>query len=376
MLHDHENRNVLSTTNYQQLTINYQPMRPINTALLSFGMSGQVFHAPFLQVLQGFHFYAVWERTKHLAQKKYPQVKTYGTLEELLADEAIELVVVNTPNYTHYEYAGKALAAGKHVIVEKPFTTTVEEGKELIERARKQKKVLSVYQNRRYDSDYRTVKKIVGEGWLGEIVEVEIHYDRYKEELSPKLHKETPGPGRGVLFDLGSHLIDQALQLFGMPDAVFADIRILRPLSLVDDYFELLLYYPRLRIRLHSSYMVREALPAYVLHGSKGSFIKAKTDVQENALQSGAIPGSADWGREPESERGLLHVEKEGELVKQHVVSLQGNYGDYYETMYQAIRNHAAPPVTAEEGLDVVRIIRAAFESSEQKKVIKVLPEG
>lgn len=283
-------------------------MRPIKTALCSFGMSGKLFHAPFLQILEGFKLYAVWERSKKVVKEIYPQVISYDSYEELLKDEAIELVIVNTPNYTHFDFAHKALLAGKHVVVEKPFTVTVQEGEELITLAKQQGKILSVYQNRRFDSDYKIVKRIVEEGSLGTIVEAEFHFDRYKEELSPKQHKETPGPGTGSLYDLGSHLIDQALQLFGKPQAVFADIHIVRPISSVVDYFELLMYYPALRVRLHSSYLVREPLPAYILHGSKGSFIKTKSDVQEEALQSGQMPDDIEWGAEPESERGLLHT--------------------------------------------------------------------
>lgn len=345
-------------------------MQPVNTALLSFGMSGQIFHAPFLQVHVGFKFYAVWERTKNLAQQKYPGVKTYKTLEELLKDEAIELVVVNTPSGTHYQYAKECLQAGKNVIVEKPFTATVEEGEELIRLAHQKNKLLSVYQNRRYDSDYKILKKIIDEDWLGAIVEAEFHYDRYTEELSYKVHKETPGPGVGVVYDLGSHLIDQALKLFGMPQAVFADIRIVRSISKVDDYFELLLYYNGLRVRLHSSYLVREPLPAYILHGRKGSFIKAKTDVQETDLQAGKIPDTPGWGQEPENQKGFLHTEKDGKIIKEYVPSLQGNYIQYYDGIYAALRNGQPPPVTAEEGLNVIRIITAAYKSNEQKKLI------
>ena len=219
-------------------------MQPINTALCSFGMSGWVFHAPFIAADPHFKLYAVWERSKNLAEQKYPGIKTYRTLEDMLADNAVELVIVNTPNVTHYEYAKKALLAGKHVVVEKPFTVTVAEAQELIELAQHQNKKISVYQNRRYDSDYRTIKKVLDEKLLGKLVEAEFHFDRYNEELSPKQHKEIPQQGTGILYDLGSHLIDQALQLFGMPDSVFADIRVVRPISKVDDYFDLLLYYP------------------------------------------------------------------------------------------------------------------------------------
>jgi|SRR5690242_2025171 len=343
---------------------------PIKTALCSFGMSGYVFHAPFLSVNPHFNFYAVWERTKNKAQEKYPNVVTYRTLEELLADGLIELVIVNTPNYTHYEYAKKALEAGKHVVVEKPFTITVKEADELIELAKKQKKIISVYQNRRYDSDYKTVKKVLDKKLLGDLVEAEIHFDRYREELSPKKHKETPGPGAGVLYDLGSHIIDQALQLFGMPEKLFADIRVIRPLSKVDDYFEILLYYPKLRVRLKASYLVREALPGYIFHGMKGSFIKAKTDVQETLLQAGNIPTGKDWGMEPEAEKGLLHTDIDGVEVKEYLTSEQGNYNDYYNGIFEAIRHNKPVPVTAEDGKKVIQIIEAAFESSKKKRVL------
>jgi len=345
---------------------------PIKTALCSFGMSGVVFHSPFLSVNPDFNFYAVWERTKNKAQEKFPDLKTFRSLEKMLADELVELAIVNTPNYTHYEYAKKALEAGKHVIVEKPFTVNLKEAEELIALAKKQNKILSVYQNRRYDSDYKTIKKVLDQKLLGDLVEVEIHFDRYREELSPEKHKETPGQGAGVLYNLGSHLVDQALQLFGMPEKVFADIRIVRPLSKVDDYFELLLYYPKLRVRLKSSYLVREALPGYILHGLKGSFIKAKTDIQETMLQAGNMPGGKDWGTEPDSEKGLLHTEIDGKIVREYITSEQGNYGDYYKGIYEAIRNNKPVPVTAEEGENVIKIIQTAFESSRVQKVIEL----
>ena len=345
---------------------------PIKTALCSFGMSGLVFHSPFLSINPGFNFYAVWERTKNEAQKKFSNVITYRSLEEMLADELVELVIVNTPNYTHYDYTKQALEAGKHVIVEKPFTATVEEAEELIALAKKQNKVLSVYQNRRYDSDYKAIKKVVDEHLLGTLIEAEFHYDRFTEQLSYKVHKETPTPGVGIVYDLGSHLIDQALTLFGMPASVFADIDILRHGSKVDDYFELLMFYDHFRVRIHSSLLVREPLPAYIIHGTKGSFIKAKTDVQEIALQAGNIPNTPDWGREPENEQGLLHTEKDGKIIREYLPSFQGNYMDYYDGIYKALRLGQAPPVTAEEGLDVIKIITAAHESSLDKKVVKM----
>lgn len=346
-------------------------MTPVKTALCSFGMSGVVFHGPFLTVNPHFDLYAVWERTKNIAAEKYPGVTTYRTLEAMLADPVVELVIVNTPNYTHYDYSKKALLAGKHVIVEKPFTVTLEQARELTALAKTENRLLSVYQNRRYDSDFKTIKKVLAEKLLGELVEAEMHFDRFREELSPKKHKESPGPGAGVLYDLGAHLIDQALQLFGRPEKIFADIRIIRPLSLVDDYFELLLYYSSLRVRLKASYVVREALPGYILHGLKGSFIKAKTDVQETLLQQGVLPGGKEWGTEPEAEKGLLHTEINGKIVREYIPSQQGNYNEYYDAIYESIRHGKPLPVTAEEGAEVVAVIETAFESSRTGRVIE-----
>jgi len=347
-------------------------MNPIKTALCSFGMSGWVFHAPFIGVHPGFSFYAVWERSKQLAKQKFPDVITYTSYEDLLADNEVELVVVNTPNYTHFDYAKKALLAGKHVIVEKPFTIKTEEAKELIGLAKQSGKMISVFQSRRYDSDFKTVKEVADEGLLGNIVEAEIHYDRFNELLSPKVHKETPGPGTGVLYDLGSHLVDQALQLFGMPNAVFADLSIIRPISKVEDYMEVLLYYSNLRVRLKASYLVREALPSYIFHGSKGSFIKSRADVQEARLQASVSPDVADWGVEPKSEEGILHTEKDGKIIREHLPTLRGNYLEYYTGIYDAIRNKKQPPVTAEDGLKVIRIIESAYKSNSEKKVIEI----
>lgn len=347
-------------------------MQAIKTALCSFGMSGRVFHAPFLTTHPAFELYGVCERSTDKAKEYYPAVKVYRTIEAMLEDEVIELIVVNTPNTTHFEYCKAGLLAGKHVICEKPFTVTVEEANELIGLADTQNKKLSVFQNRRYDSDYKTIKQVLDQQLLGEIVEVEFHFDRFKEELSPKLHKETAGKGKGALYDLGSHLIDQALQLFGWPQALFADITAMRPISQVDDYFELLLYYPQSRVRLKGSYQVREALPGYIIHGNKGSFIKPKTDVQELQLQAGVLPTDESYGIEPDSEKGLLHTISNGEIIRKYIPSETGNYTAYYEAIYQSIRNEQPLPVTAEQGRDVVRIIEAAFESVALKKIIQL----
>jgi len=347
-------------------------MQPITTALCSYGMSGHVFHAPFISVNPKFNLYGVFERTKNEAQKRYPNIKTFRSLESMLDDDAIELVVVNTPNITHFDFAKKVINAGKHVVIEKPFTATVSEAEELIKLAKEKNVILSVYHNRRYDSDFKTVQKVLTDGLLGAIVEAEFHYDRFDPALSYKTHKETPSKGVGSLYDLGSHLIDQSLQLFGMPEAVFADVAALRPNSKVGDYFDLKLFYPSHRVILKSSYYVREPLPGNIVHGTKGSFIKTKADVQEKELIAGKMPDSANWGTELDTDKGLLHTEKDGKLIKEYIPSLKGNYMTYYDGIYEAIRDKKSVPVYAEEGMNVIKIIEAALKSNLEKKVVKL----
>ncbi len=347
-------------------------MKKIRVALLSFGMSGKVFHAPFLQQHPGFELYAVWERTKSESVEIYPDITIVRSLDAILEDDTIELVVVNTPTNTHYEYAKKVLEAAKSVIVEKAFTTTVTEAKMLTAIALEKKLLLSVYQNRRWDSDFQTVQKIIQDGVLGELKEVSFRFDRFKNTVGNKMHKEQPGPGAGLLNDLGPHLIDQALVLFGMPEKVFADIRILRPDSLVDDYFDLLLYYPSLRVRLTSSLLVKEPLPSFVLHGSKGSFIKSRGDIQEAALIAGKQPGAADWGIEPEDADGFVYTMIDGKDHQQKVRTLSGNYGMYYKKIYQSMMDHIPPPVTADDGIRVMQVLEAAVKSHETQAAITV----
>ncbi len=346
-------------------------MQTIKTALCSFGMSGWVFHAPFINSNKGFELYAVWERTKNLAAEKYPAIKTFRDLDTMLADENIDLVIVNTPSITHFDYAKKALLANKHVIVEKPFTPTVAEANQLISLAEKQQKLLSVFHNRRWDSDFLTTKKILNSKQLGDIKEAEIHYDRFVPELSYKQHKEAPTAGVGVVYDLGSHLIDTALQLFGMPDAVFADLMMMRVNSLVDDYCEILLYYPTFRVRLKATMFAKEP-QGFTVHGSKGSFLKSRSDVQETQLQLHKNPLDEDYGVESTSEYGLLHTEKDGVFVKEKIQSEKGNYGNYYDGIYQSVINKKSLPVTAEEAKNVIKIIEAVYQSKNKKTIINL----
>ena len=344
-------------------------MQKIKTALLSYGMSGKVFHAPFINFHPGFELVGAWERTKKLIREDYPTVKSYFAIEALLEDD-VDLVIVNTPVETHYEYAKKVLLAGKHAIVEKAFTTTVAQAQELAALAKEKGLKLAVFQNRRWDSDFKTVQKIISDEVLGEIVEAEFHFDRYNPLLSPKQHKETANSGAGILKDLGPHLIDQALCLFGLPKAVFADIRITREHSLVDDYIDILLYYPDFRVRLKAGFFVREPIPSYVIHGKKGSFLKSRGDVQEDDLKLGKKPNLDTWGTESKSKEGILHTQINNDVFIANIETLQGNYYDFFEGVYQSISNDTQEPVTAQDGVRVMQIIEAAIQSNAQKKAI------
>jgi scyllo-inositol 2-dehydrogenase (NADP+) len=346
-------------------------MQKVKTALLSFGMSGQVFHAPFLTAHPGFELVGSWERSQSLLHKVYPLAKSYASFESLLEDD-IDLVVVNTPVETHFEYTKRSLLAGKHTVVEKAFTTTVAEATELDSIAKEKGLILSIFQNRRWDSDFKTVQEIIRKGILGDIVEAEFHFDRYNPNLSAKKHKESLNLGAGLLKDLGPHIIDQALFLFGMPAAVFADIRITRAQSVVDDYFDILLFYSDFRVRLKSGFFVREAIAAYIIHGTKGSFLKARGDIQEDDLKAGKLPSIENWGREPEYLQGILHTEVNGVVIREKVPTVVGNYYDFFDQLYQAVVHHGINPVTAVAGIQSMTIIETAILSSKEKRVINL----
>jgi len=346
-------------------------MTIINTALLSFGMSGRVFHAPFIQHHPGFRLAACWERTHKLIEQQYPGTRSYDTLDELLADSTIDLVVVNTPTLTHFELVRKALLQGKHVLVEKAFAGNATEAVELRALAEQHGRKLAVFQNRRWDSDFLSVRDVLNRGVLGDIVEANLAYSRYGPELSPKSHKEEPSSGSGIVKDLGPHVIDQALVLFGMPDAVFADIGITREHSRVDDYFDILLRYGDRRVHVKGGYFYRHPLPEYTLFGKQGCFIKTRSDVQEAQLQRGMTPADSGYGREPDTAAGRLYSDNDD---VQEIVSPRGDYLQFYDGLYQCIADNIPEPVTATDGVHVMQIIDAALRSQSEGRVIPIEP--
>lgn len=333
--------------------------KPIKTGILSFGMSGKIFHSPFQDAHGGFELTSVVERSEKKAQKIYPNIKSYDRVDELLADPTIELVVVNTPNATHFEYAMKCLKVGKHVLLEKPFTVTSNEAKQLFNEAKKRQLKILPYQNRRYDSDCKSVKNIIDSGMLGQLVEVHIRYDRFRDTISPKIFKETPVPGSGLMYDLGPHLLDQAISLFGNPLRWKKTRGIFRKNSLVDDYVHFHLEFPQgLNVFLTASLMVIDPQPGFVIHGTKGSFIKHRSDSQEKQLLEGMSPNNPDFGIEEAGKEGILTtLADNGAFIQEKLASEKSSYMDLYEQVYQSIRNDKPFPITEEQIIQQLEIL-------------------
>ncbi|SFE06272.1 scyllo-inositol 2-dehydrogenase (NADP+) [Paenibacillus catalpae] len=344
-------------------------MNKVNVGLVGFGLSGQVFHAPIIQSVEGMEIVKVVSSNPDKVGQYLPDASVVTSLEELLFDEHIDLVVITSPNQTHYPYAKQALLAGKHVIVEKPFVISSEEAEDLIETAKLQNKKLSVYQNRRWDNDFLTVKSLIASGKLGDIASYETHYDRFRPQVSDRW-REKAGPGSGMLYDLGAHLIDQTLHLFGKPASVYADLLVQRTGSEVVDYFHLILTYENMRVILHSGSLVMQHGPRFQVHGSQGSFIKYGLDSQEDMLRRGGLPGQPDWGKDREDWYGDLTLTVDGQAVTSKVPTQQGSYERFYEGMYQAITDNKPVPVDAADAMNTIRVIELAIQSSREKRVL------
>lgn len=346
--------------------------KTIHVALASFGMSGRVFHGPLLRKHPGFEVTHILERTKSESRKDFPDATIVRTWKELLNQDKVDLVVVNTPDHLHFFMAREALMAGKHVVVEKPFTLHASEADELINLAREKKLLLSVYQNRRWDGDFLTVKDIIDRQLLGGIVDYEAHFDRYRTVPDTTSWKEDSQTQTSNIYNLGPHLIDQALVLFGLPESIFADLQIVRGKSRVYDYFNIRMIYPgSLRVTLKSSYIVAQPGPKYLIHGFRGSFLKYGNDPQEKCLVGGELPGGKDWGRENPAFYGwLTTADAEGNLSQKRVPTLPGNYLKYYENIYNCLAGTEKLAVKPEEAREVIRVIEAALQSWEEKKVV------
>lgn len=332
---------------------------PIKTGLFSFGMSGKVFHAPFLHAHPGFELSAVTERSVKKAASWYPSIRSYDSLDELLADDSLELVVVNTPNNLHVEHVRKALEAGKHVLVEKPFAPTVDEASMLFALATEKGLHLLPYQNRRYDTDFQSVRDVLASNKLGRLVEVHIRFDRYRPEIGPKKFKEEPIPGSGLLHDLGPHLLDQVLCLFGKPKARQKTVGYFRENTQVDDYAHLhLSYADGMQVFVTASMLTVDTPPAYQIFGSKGSFAKHRADPQEAQLVAGMTPLQPAYGCESKGDEGcLVYIDAQGQKVQEILPLKQASYMQVFEDVFQTLRNGADYPVRPEEILEQLDIM-------------------
>ncbi len=349
----------------------------VNTAIIGFGMGGSVFHAPIITSLKGFRLSKIYTTNPAnviKARKIYPETEVVDDTVKIYTDKDIKLVAVVTPNLHHYQVAREALNAGKNVVIDKPFTVTTEQADDLISLAAGKGLLLSVFHNRRWDADFRTVSKLVESGQLGKISECEIHYGRYRNYFK-NTWKEADLPGSGLLYDIGSHLIDQALCLFGAPAYVYADLRKQREGSRINDNFIIILDYPGTRVVLKAGMLVKEPLPRYIVTGDKGMYVKYGLDIQETDLNAGLTPLTKNnWGSEPKENHGIVNTFAGGLNMRGIVESEPGDYREYYRDIYEVLTQRGTgrePAVTPLQARMVIRVIELAVLSSETKTAIK-----
>jgi scyllo-inositol 2-dehydrogenase (NADP+) len=343
----------------------------LNVGIVGFGLSGQVFHAPFIDVNPHFNLHTI-VTTSLLAGTKYPSTHITSSMDEMLANPVIDLVIICSPNSLHFSQASAVLKAGKYVIVEKPFTVSVEEAENLIKIAQISGKKLFPFHNRRWDSDFLTVKHLIAEGYLGKVVEYESRFDRFTPSISRAAWRYEQEAGGGTLFDLGIHLIDQAVSLFGAPGGVFCRLFNQREGSITDDSFDLKLIYPELNVTLKASVFVKEPGPRFQVHGTSGSFVKYGLDSQEAMLRKGKKPGSPGYGIEPGRQRGILNSISFGKTFRGRYETLPGNYMEYFDNVYSVIVNEAETIVKPEDALMNIRIIEAAQKSHKEQRIIQL----
>ncbi len=346
----------------------------IRTGIIGFGPGGNTFHAPIIDTTEGLQISKIRARKEsevNLAKQRYPHAAITDNADDIISDANIDLVVIATPNDSHHSLTKQALLANKNVVVDKPFTITTADADDLIKIARQQNKILSVHHNRRYDSDFRTIEKLLKANTLGRLVEFESHFDRFRNFLKPGAWREKDEPGAGILYDLGSHLIDQPLVLFGFPNAITADIRVQREGTKATDNFEVILHYPDLKVTLKAGMLVSQTLPRYILLGDKGSFVKHGLDVQEAALKAGLTPHTkSDWGIEPESVWGNLVTEINGINFSGKIQSEVGDYRGFYANVHDAISDNKTLDVTPEHARNIIRVIELAIQSSNERRTI------
>ena len=343
----------------------------IDVGLVGFGLGGRAFHSPIIHQVQGLRLAAIVQRSGDSSRQIYPAARVVRDLDELLSIESISLIAISTPNETHFPFAKKCLEAGRHVVVDKPFTATLEEARELVALAKKRDRIVTVYQDRRFDGDFRTLQKMIADGTLGRIVKFQTAFDRCRPAINAKTWKEKPAPGSGVFFDLGPHLIDQTLVLLGEPESVFADIRSEREGSVTPDAFDLTFYYEDgARANLNVSTLAPDPRPHFRVQGTKGVYVKKVLDPQEALLRADHPATGENWGLEPEKDWGTLTLWESGEVVEEKVPTLRGDYRDFYAQVRDAILGKARPPVTGDEALRLMYALELCMESSRKRAAL------
>src|SRR5262245_2183577 len=342
----------------------------ISVGLVGFGLAGRVFHAPIISAVAGLELRAILQRSGNEAALRYPQAQIVKSMDELLAIDEIKLVVIATPNLFHYPLARQCLLAGRDVVVDKPFTTTYREAADLVALAHQRGRLLTVYQNLRCNGDFRTIRRLVEAGCLGRIVLYEAKFDRYRLQIRPGAWRERAELGSGVFFDLGVHLIDQAIVLFGLPQAITADIRIERDGAVVDDAFDVTMHYPRTRVMLRASMIALAPDTRYIVRGESGAFVKCGIDPQEEALKRGEVPGDDTWGREARAKGGVLYAPRGNSIRTDTIRTIPEDYRLFYANVRDAILGHAPIDVTHEQMLNVMDVVESARESSHRRRTV------
>ncbi len=323
----------------------------IEVGLIGYGVAGRIFHAPLIESVPGFHLRTIAKRD----------------CDQIFRDPNIDLVVVATPNDSHFDLGRRALLAGKHAVIDKPFTVTSDEAAKLIELAHERERLLTVFHNRRWDGDFRTIRNLIERKVMGPLVSFEARFDRFRDQPRSGAWREGPGPGSGILYDLGSHLIDQALVLFGAPERITADVRNERGFG-SDDAFDIWMEYPGVTVTLRAGMLVRERTARFTLRGTDGTYVTYATDPQEAALKSGARPTAPGWGTLPPDDWGMLSSARGEEKVE----TLPGTYQAFYENVRDAITRGAPLAVTADQARKTIELIELAFRSSREKRSIAV----
>jgi predicted dehydrogenase len=346
-------------------------VRPIRIALVGYGLAGKVFHAPLIKATDGLALVTVVSRDVGKVRADLPDSEVAGDIGEVLQDDSIQLVVIATPDTLHADQALAALDAGKHVLIDKPFAPTLAEATKVAGRAAERGRILAIFHNRRWDADFLTIKRLIADEVLGEIVQFESHFDRLRPDVTDRWKDRRSA---GVWQDLGPHLVDQALQLFGMPNAIMADLGVQRLEGSAPDYAHVLLRYEKLRVILHMSHLTHSNGPRFVVHGTQGSYIKYGLDSQENQSKDGLLPHDPSWG--VDTQAGLLvRVGEDGLVQERAVKNERGNYLCFYENLRDAMLGCAVNPVPPEQALAVMNVLEAGRVSNAERRELLLRPE-